>query len=73
MKRFDAMNTVLVVIFLCITCFAFAQEAEKGPRLVLEKQEFDFGEVKEGTEISHEFKVLNRGDSALVIKRVSPG
>ena len=41
--------------------------------MVLEEQKFDFGEVKEGEVISHDFKVLNQGDQTLEIKNVKPG
>ncbi len=51
-----------------------AQAGESGPpKLVLNETVFDFGKVKEGDRISHEFTVKNSGDGPLEIKKVSPG
>lgn len=68
--------TALVVLALALTAFAqeTAQPAAKGkPKLVIvEKPEFDFGKVKEGTEVTHTFKIKNEGTAELVIINVSP-
>jgi hypothetical protein len=50
---------------------AFAQ-AEEGPKIEFLEKEYDFGDVMEGEKIKHTFKVYNRGDRLLQIKRVSP-
>ncbi|MCD6225293.1 MAG: DUF1573 domain-containing protein, partial [Deltaproteobacteria bacterium] len=34
---------------------------------------FDFGKAVEGIQITHDFKVLNRGNAPLVVKRVKTG
>ncbi len=43
------------------------------PHLVIEEPVFDAGEVKEGTRISHDFTIVNKGKATLQIQKVSPG
>ena len=50
----------------------FAQEPV-GPKMVLENLVFDFKDVNEGKIIEHSFRVYNRGDRTLEIKKVKPG
>lgn len=58
-------------------CFAqqhrFSSEnSADGPSIVLAEKTFDFGEVDEGSVVSHEFTVKNEGGTELQIKKVSP-
>ena len=46
---------------------------EQRPRAVLQETVFDAGSAREGTRVSHDFRVLNRGDAPLEILRVRPG
>jgi hypothetical protein len=41
--------------------------------MVLPERSFDFNEVEEGKTLEHAFKVLNKGDQPLEIRRVNPG
>ncbi len=41
-----------------------------GAMLALENDAFDFGEIKEGEKITHEFKFTNTGGSPLIISNV---
>lgn len=68
----------LFLIIMGLFCVVFLAEAalgqaRKGPRIAVEGRQFDFGEVKEGTELEHTFKVLNKGDEPLKIISVRPG
>ena len=38
--------------------------------MIISERSFDFKEVKEGAAVEHTFRVLNKGDKALEIKRV---
>jgi hypothetical protein len=40
---------------------------------VLPERSFDFKEVEEGRTVEHSFKVLNKGDEVLEIRKVNPG
>ncbi len=62
--------TFLLIILDLSVCSA--QEIN-GPRMVLEEKVYDAKEVKENAVIEHTFKVLNKGDSLLEIKKVKPG
>ncbi len=42
------------------------------PVAVVAETEFDFGEVAEGNEYVHDFKIANKGDGALQILKVLP-
>lgn len=48
-------------------------QGNKGPKIIVEGQEFDFKEVKEGAVLEHTFKILNKGDETLKIISVRPG
>ena len=47
--------------------------ATKGtPAAVVTETEFDFGEVKEGNDYVHDFRIANKGDAVLEIIKVLP-
>lgn len=48
-----------------------ATAAAAGPRLAVEPAAFDFGEVRQQRTLSKEFRLVNFGDAALEITRIS--
>ncbi|MFC1868766.1 OS_HP3 family (seleno)protein, partial [Thermodesulfobacteriota bacterium] len=71
-------NTVIkpflvILILLVIPWSVYPQTSKQVPRLILKELEFDFGNVKEGSRISHDFTVINQGEAVLEIREVSPG
>ena len=72
MRKHVFMAIILTSLIFLYAYSAPAQEI-KAPKMVLEEQEFDFKEVKEGEVINHTFKVLNKGDETLKIIKVRPG
>jgi hypothetical protein len=42
----------------------------KGARIRFEEEEFDFGEVEQGSEIEHAFRFVNAGDAPLIVDKV---
>jgi len=58
---------------IILLCFPARGQEVRGPKLVLEEREFDFGEVKEGKVVEHTFRLFNKGDQPLKIVRVKPG
>ena len=48
------------------------EEARDVPSMVISETRFDFGEVDEGSEVSHDFIVRNNGKEELQITKVSP-
>jgi hypothetical protein len=49
-----------------------ASTAQGTPVAVITETEFDFGEVSEGNEYVHDFKIANKGDAVLEIIKVLP-
>ena len=45
-------------------------QREPGARLVLEEDNYDYGEVVQGTVVTYDFKFTNAGSDTLVIKKV---
>jgi len=64
---------IAVFVLLVVPWSAYTQDNKQGPRLALLEKEFNFGEVGEGSKITHDFVVLNQGDAPLEIKKVSTG
>ena len=70
------INQKLLMIFLFCTClFVGVQncqpiQREPGARLVLEEDNYDYGEVVQGTVVTYDFKFTNAGSDTLVIKKV---
>jgi hypothetical protein len=63
----------LAVLILVVPWGSHSQDTEKDPSLALTEKEFDAGEVMEGSIISHDFMVLNKGDAPLEIRRIAAG
>ena len=49
------------------------QSVKHEPRIKFEQEEFNFGELPEGTVAGHVFKFRNSGDDTLRITRLEPG
>ena len=73
MRRHWLVGIVCIAVFSLYSYSAPAQEARRGPRMVLKERAFDFKEVQEGEIIRHSFHVLNQGDETLRIIKVRPG
>jgi len=43
------------------------------PEIVIERKDYDAGEVYEGAEVVHSFIVKNKGKGELLINKVKPG
>ncbi len=79
------ITRLLFVAFFALALSGFAYAAGQapgagqsatppaGPSLQMSETSFDFGEVYEGKEYVHEFKVKNVGTATLEIKKVLPG
>jgi hypothetical protein len=72
MKRYLQMALLVLLLSTSLGYTVLAQE-NRGPRIVVKEQVFDFKEIKEGSVVQHTFKVLNEGDQTLEIKSVRPG
>ena len=61
-------STIFVVALVSI----LPVTAQATPRLKIDKQIFDYGEVSEGTAIEHDFQVKNVGNKVLEIRKILP-
>jgi len=61
------------VIGFVIGFLAPVQADEGAPVAVVENGSFDFGEIYDGTDVIHDFKIQNKGDADLEIKEIKAG
>ncbi len=66
MKRYLSFIAVLWLVLQIGMSGAFAS----GPKMELDEETFDFGTIKQGEKVTHEFIFNNKGDSDLVITDV---
>ena len=66
---------MMIFLFCGIACAADPGVNHKtnAPILFLPQPNYVFSRVVEGTEILHDFVVLNKGNSTLKIKKIKPG
>ena len=64
------MKKIFFFMFLIFTSLSFAQLV--GPKLALQVNEYDFGDIKQGEKVSHVFILSNSGGDLLKIKRILP-
>jgi hypothetical protein len=68
------LKTLMIFIFCAFLCVGAQNfqpiQREPGARLVLEEDNYDYGEVFEGTVVTYDFKFTNAGSDTLVIKKV---
>lgn len=62
----------VVLLVFCLSVTVCAEETVSGPVMVIKEPSFDFKEIKEDVTVEHSFRVLNKGDKVLEIKRVKP-
>lgn len=55
---------------ILFTSFSFAQLLS--PKLILQQEEYDFGDIKQGEKVSHTFVLTNGGGDLLKIEQVRP-
>jgi hypothetical protein len=60
--------TVAVAAFLGSQMPAWAAAQTGAPRIVVDADRFDFGEVKEGARLTHTFHICNQGSARLNFK-----
>jgi hypothetical protein len=65
------LSSLTFVFCAASPCFA-ADEQSNGPVLTFEDADFDFGEVAEGSSVTHEYTFTNTGKSLLEIEEVKP-
>lgn len=69
MKKRNWAGMALMILLLCSHSFLLAQA--KVPRVVFKEKEWDFGRIKQGEVVTHEFIFRNEGTAPLKITRVT--
>jgi hypothetical protein len=69
------MNTIAMSVLFFTLVFVFIASAnlcfaDKGPKIQFKELKWDFGNIKEGEVLMHEFRFENIGDEPLIITRV---
>jgi len=74
MKRRSLITLFLLGYLLFTAAAAFAATpAQDAPVAFLPEKQFEFQSVPDGTQVTHEFKILNKGNATLEIKKVRTG
>ncbi|MBW2195217.1 MAG: DUF1573 domain-containing protein [Deltaproteobacteria bacterium] len=71
-----AVKTILLALLIGTISagFSLAKEGSKTtPVVEVEESTYDFKQVSQGEIVKHDFRVFNRGDASLEIKKVKPG
>jgi len=63
---------ILILTILLTPVLSMAQ-GESVPKIYIENDKYDAGEVIEGTIINHTFTIYNRGKETLRINKIKPG
>jgi len=67
------ITLMLVGCFIIISCWgrAHASQSDKSPELYVPQTKHSFESAFEGEPLSHTFEIINRGESELIIKKVT--
>ncbi|NTW88547.1 MAG: DUF1573 domain-containing protein [Desulfobulbaceae bacterium] len=74
-NRFVLMSFLLAISFLVLflTYLPVTVFGSDDPIAEITEKQYDFGEVADGSEVSHDFLVKNRGAGELIISEVKTG
>ena len=73
MKKFVNAGCLSLFILVMFSWPALSGDTLDTPLSIIQEREFDFGKVKEGNRVTHDFVIMNKGNDILEIKKVSPG
>ena len=76
MKKFFSVLPILLIT-LCFSFGAYAatvsETAGKAPSAYFPENTYSFAPVVEGAEVTHDFRLVNKGSGPLKIEKVSTG
>jgi len=72
-KPYAAVILTLCVLFSASSYSETQKDTLESPSAVLPERQYNFGPVIEGTRITHDFVIQNKGSVPLKIVRVKPG
>jgi hypothetical protein len=62
-----------LALFIWVGLTLAAEEQNPAPIIEIEGPDYEFEQVTEGAVVTHDFRVYNRGNAPLEIKKVKPG
>jgi hypothetical protein len=65
--------TLLLTAIASVASNESAKPIQTSPKIVITQHTFEFPKIVEGTLVSHDFLVENRGNAELIIKKVKTG
>lgn len=71
----NLFSSFLVWLFFCVfASFSFADDAAPGgPVAYFPEPQYTFDQALEGTEVLHDFVIMNKGDAVLDVQKVKSG
>ena len=70
------VKTILLALLIVTVSLEFSlanEGVEPAPVIEVEEPTYDFKQVSQGEVVKHDFRVFNRGEAPLEIKKVKPG
>ena len=72
-KMFAVIFAAVSILLFGTGIFGFAEQTLHGPSVFIPDSRYTFSSVLDGTEITHDFVIQNKGDAPIEIKNVRPG
>jgi len=73
MRWLKGILCLCTVLAVCVGLTLAAGGKETAPVIEVEEPTYDFHQVTQGETVRHDFRVFNRGNKPLDIKKVKPG
>ena len=72
-KLFFIFFSVVCMISFCSGAFGASEQTLTSPAVFVPESRYTFPTVLDGTEVTHDFIIQNKGDAPLVIEKVKTG
>lgn len=73
LKFFTAFSLIFCIVFFGAGAFGGVEPTSRQPSAVAPESKYAFDPVIDGTEITHDFVIQNKGNALLKIERVKTG
>jgi hypothetical protein len=73
LKLLSIFFAVVCILFLNSGAFGASQQTPPSPSAFVPESRYTFPTVIDGTEVTHDFIIQNKGDAPLVIEKVKTG
>ena len=64
------MKNIISLFLIFIISFSFINAQAEQPDILVKNDQYDFGDVKEGEIVAHDFVIVNNGDGILKIDKI---